>query len=132
MKEIKGIPRNLQQLLQNAKYSIDNYQREYRWQRRQVEELLNDLTTEFFRNYEPIHKRDDVANYNIYFMGSIILAGRENAIVDGQQRLSSLTLLLMCLRNRLIKCNKSHRTVEGYDNYHAKNKFGGTFYRFMD
>ena len=30
-------------------------------------------------------------------MGSIVLAGRENAIIDGQQRFSSLTLLLSTL-----------------------------------
>lgn len=112
MKEIKSTPRNLQQLLQNAKYSIDNYQREYRWQQRQIEELLDDLTAEFVRNYKLNDTRDAVSDYNIYFMGSIILAGRENAIVDGQQRLSSLTLLLMYLRNRLIKSGKSYRALE--------------------
>ena len=34
-----------------------------------------------------------MADYGTYFVGSIVLAGRENAIIDGQQRLSSLTLL---------------------------------------
>ena len=112
MKEIKGTPKNLKSLLQNAKYTVNYYQREYRWQRRQIEELTDDLTTEFLRNYKPGHKRDDVTDYDIYFMGSIILAGRENELIDGQQRLSSLTLLLMYLRNRLIKLKEHHPTVE--------------------
>ncbi len=125
MKEIKGTPRNLMGLLQNIKYTLHYYQREYRWQRRQIEELLDDLTTEFLRNYKPGHTRDDAANYDIYFMGSIILAGRENAIVDGQQRFSSLTLLLMYLRNRLSKRKELHPTVEQiiYSEVRGKKSF---------
>ena len=125
MKEIKGTPKNLMGLLQNAKYTVNYYQREYRWQRRQIEELIDDLTTEFLRNYKPGQKRDDVTDYDIYFMGSIILAGRENEIVDGQQRLSSLTLLLMYLRNRLIKQKENHPTVDQiiYSEVRGKKSF---------
>ncbi len=53
-----------------------------------------------------------VADYGAYFMGSIVLAGRENAIIDGQQRFSSLTLLLMYLNNRLKKIGKSYNMIE--------------------
>ena len=45
-------------------------------------------------------------------MGSIVLAGRENAIIDGQQRFSSLTLLLMYLNNRLKKIGQSYNMIE--------------------
>ena len=125
MKKIDGTPRNLMGLLQNTKYTVNYYQREYRWQRRQIEELINDLTTEFLRNYQLGHKRDDVADYDIYFMGSIILAGRENSIVDGQQRLSSLTLLLMYLHNKLKQHNKHHPTIEQiiYSEVRGKKSF---------
>ena len=33
MKKIEGSPKSLKQLLQNTKYSIHYYQREYMWQR---------------------------------------------------------------------------------------------------
>ena len=95
MKKIEGSPKNLKQLLQNTKYSIHYYQREYMWQRKHIEELIDDLTSEFLECYKPGHSRPAVADYGAYFMGSIVLAGRENAIIDGQQRFSSLTLLLM-------------------------------------
>lgn len=111
MKEIKSTPKNLKQLLQNTKYTIHYYQREYRWQEKHIEELIDDLTTEFLENYKPAHKRADVKNYGAYFMGSIIIAGRENAIIDGQQRFSSLTLLLMYLNNRLRKKGETYDTV---------------------
>ena len=40
MKKIEGSPKNLKQLLQNTKYSIHYYQREYMWQRKHIEELI--------------------------------------------------------------------------------------------
>lgn len=56
--------------------------------------------------------RQVVADYGAYFMGSIVLAGRENAIIDGQQRLSSLTLLLVYLNNRLKSIGQSYNMIE--------------------
>ena len=52
MKKIEGSPKNLKQLLQNTKYSIHYYQREYMWQRKHIEELIDDLTTEFLESYK--------------------------------------------------------------------------------
>lgn len=112
MKKIDGAPKNLKQLLQNTKYSIHYYQREYMWQRKHIEELIDDLTSEFLNNYKPGDERNAVADYGAYFMGSIVLAGRENAIIDGQQRFSSLTLLLMYLNNRLKSIGKSCSMIE--------------------
>ena len=83
MKKIEGSPKNLKQLLQNTKYSIHYYQREYMWQRKHIEELIDDLTSEFLEYYQPGDARPAVADYGAYFMGSIVLAGRENAIIDG-------------------------------------------------
>ena len=85
MKKIEGSPKNLKQLLQNTKYSIHYYQREYMWQTKQIEELIDDLTSEFLDCYKEGDSRMAVQDYGAYFMGSIVLAGRENAIIDGQQ-----------------------------------------------
>lgn len=112
MKKIDGSPKSLKQLLQNTKYSIHYYQREYMWQRKHIEELMDDLTSEFLIYYSPNDDRKKVQDYGTYFMGSIVLAGRENAIIDGQQRLSSLTLLLMYLNNRLRALGQSYNMIE--------------------
>lgn len=112
MKKIEGSPKSLKQLLQNTKYSIHYYQREYMWQRKQIEELIDDLTSEFLDYYKPGDDRKDVQDYGAYFMGSIVLAGRENAIIDGQQRFSSLTLLLMYLNNRLRTLGQNYSMIE--------------------
>ena len=65
MKEILGSPKNLRQLLLNTKYTIHYYQREYMWGRKQIEELIDDLTSEFFNYYDPTFPRDKVKEYGL-------------------------------------------------------------------
>lgn len=112
MQKIDGSPKSLKQLLLNTKYSIHYYQREYMWQQKQIEELIDDLTSEFLIYYNKGDDRLSVMNYGAYFMGSIVLAGRENAIIDGQQRFTSLTLLLMYLHNRLKAINEPYSVID--------------------
>jgi uncharacterized protein with ParB-like and HNH nuclease domain len=101
MKEIRGEAKTVRQLLSGARYSIDFYQREYKWQTKQVRELLEDLTGKFLENYSAEDERGDVAKYSHYFLGSVILSRKEDFsfIIDGQQRLTTLTLLLIYLKN---------------------------------
>lgn len=125
MKKIEGSPKNLKQLLQNTKYSIHYYQREYMWQRKHIEELIDDLTTEFLESYKQGDDRQAVQDYGAYFMGSIVLAGRENAIIDGQQRFSTLTLLLIYLNNRIKDMGKSYNVIKEmiYSESYGKESF---------
>lgn len=101
MKEIQAKTRSVRELLSDTKYGIDYYQREYKWQTKQIVELVSDLTTAFLVEYQPQHERKDVASYGHYFLGSIVISHSEEKkqIVDGQQRLTSLTLLLIYLHN---------------------------------
>ncbi|QHG85229.1 DUF262 domain-containing protein (plasmid) [Rhodococcus rhodochrous] len=99
-RSIDGVAKTVAEVLEKKKYSIDYYQREYKWEAKQLTELINDLTTKFFNLYEPEHARKDVGKYPGYYLGSIIISqkGSQPFIVDGQQRLTSLTLLLTYLR----------------------------------
>jgi hypothetical protein len=101
MKEIKAQSRPVRELLTDTKYGIDYYQREYKWQTKQILELVTDLITAFVEEYQPHHERKDVASYGHYFLGSIVISqpDEKKQIVDGQQRLTSLTLLLIYLHN---------------------------------
>lgn len=105
MNEIGGKARTVRELLKGVKYSIDYYQREYKWQAKQVRELIDDLSGKFLEEYDQGHERAAVAGYPHYFLGSIIISKKDNAsyIVDGQQRLTSLTLLLIYLRHLQIE-----------------------------
>lgn len=91
--------RTVQQLLQSQSFSIDEYQREYKWERENIDELLSDLQGKFFNHYRDDHTTTAVSQYGEYFLGSIIVSKRngKNYLIDGQQRVTSLTLLLICL-----------------------------------
>ena len=93
--------RTVQQLLQSQSFSIDEYQREYKWERENIEELMCDLRDKFLSCYQEGDKTREVSSYEDYFLGSIIVSKRnsKNYLVDGQQRVTSLTLLLIYLHN---------------------------------
>jgi len=97
MKEIRGDAKNVRMLLNGAKFAIDYYQREYRWEKKQVAELIDDLAEKFLDSHKPKNERSAVENYNRYFLGSIIISDKDGRkyIIDGQQRLTTITLLLI-------------------------------------
>ncbi len=91
--------RSIRQLLQSRSFSIDEYQREYKWERSNVEELITDLLNKFLADYREGDGPSDTEGYGEYFLGSIIVTkrGAKSYLVDGQQRVTSLTLLLIHL-----------------------------------
>lgn len=91
--------RTIQQLLQSQSFTIDEYQREYKWEKKHVDDLLTDLYDKFQKSYRDGDETRKVASYEDYFLGSIIVSKRngKNVLVDGQQRVTSLTLLLIYL-----------------------------------
>jgi len=93
--------RTIQELLQGQSFSIDEYQREYKWGRENIEELLTDLREKFISCYQDGHTTKEVSGYEDYFLGSIIVSkrGGKHYLVDGQQRVTSLTLLLIYLHH---------------------------------
>lgn len=100
-KGIHSKEKNIEELLLNKSYQLDFYQREYKWDTENIEDLLEDLSTKFLSFYEEGHTRKNVKTYGNYFLGPIVICQKENAsfIVDGQQRLTTLTLLLIYIKN---------------------------------
>lgn len=98
--EIHALAKNVDDILRQ-KYEIDVFQREYMWKREHMEDLITDLVSKFQYAYDDSHERHKVASYPSYYLGSIILSMKEGVryIIDGQQRLTSLTLLLIYLNN---------------------------------
>ncbi len=82
------------------KFDVDFYQREYVWQRKQLEDLIGDLATEFLKNWNEGDTLEQIREYDPYFMGEIVLSlqeGKRSSIIDGQQRITTFTLLLIYL-----------------------------------
>ena len=103
MKEIRGETKNLRALLGNSRFGLDYYQREYAWEKKQIDDLLNDLCAQFLGDYDENHARNEVKDYGHYFLGTTIISNRDGMkfLIDGQQRLTSLTLLLIHLYHQL-------------------------------
>jgi hypothetical protein len=92
----------LKTILSGRKYTVDYFQREYRWGQKQIEQMLADFQSTFEEYYDPEDHdtTEDVMGYGFYYMGCIICTeGSVKKIIDGQQRLTSLTLLLIYLNN---------------------------------
>jgi uncharacterized protein with ParB-like and HNH nuclease domain len=100
---IDGKGRTVSEILSRKKYSIDYYQREYRWGNKQLVELVEDLTGKFLESHEPDNDRTAVAQYgHIAFAQSSsetrnarssssgsCIKQRENPLVDRLVDLSS-------------------------------------------
>ena len=75
-------------------FTIPPYQRPYAWELQQATELLNDLLDAM---------QPDSESNGLYFLGSIVLVKApdqpDSRVVDGQQRLTTLTILFSVLRD---------------------------------
>lgn len=111
---VDGKGRTIRELLSGRKYSIDYYQREYKWKAKQVTELIDDLAGKFRESHEEGNERSAVAEYGHYFLGSVIISDKEGEkfIIDGQQRLTTLTLLLIFLQRQLTDSDQKAQVAE--------------------
>ena len=103
VQQITGTAHPVSQLLSNRRYGLDFYQREYSWKDAQVSELINDLAGRFLKEFDSSHERTFVNSYRPYFLGPIVTANRDGTryLVDGQQRITTLSLLLIYVRQLL-------------------------------
>ncbi|MDI9769164.1 DUF262 domain-containing protein [Pantoea dispersa] len=79
------------------KFNLPTYQRDYKWGIAQLQDLISDIQHNFLSEWKPSHGRESIFSYKDYFLGSIIIAPAEGGgkvIIDGQQRITTLTLLL--------------------------------------
>ena len=104
----------------NKQFLIPNYQRFYNWDMEQCKRLWNDIVE--------MQKKGKVG----HFVGSIVNIAEQAMptgvqkymIIDGQQRMTTLTLLLLALRDYAIK-NPEDNTINSkrIDNMLLKNEY---------
>lgn len=94
--DIKGEQRSIGGIFSDEfEFQVPPYQRPYLWETEHAGDLLDDLLGFMGETNGPI------SNLDPYFLGSIVLiknSSPESQIVDGQQRLITLTILLSVLR----------------------------------
>lgn len=96
---------NVQSLLATARFVIPSLQRPYAWTAAQARDLLNDL--------EPMFDASDEGDsIPFHFFGMIVSldSGGNYQVIDGQQRLTTLTTLLALVRNSLLNLENHCRT----------------------
>lgn len=83
---------NLNDILGNGKiYKVPLFQRDYSWEQDNWEDLWNDIT----------HAAEKRA---IHYMGSVVLQsseGKEYLIIDGQQRFTTLSIIILAIINAI-------------------------------
>jgi uncharacterized protein with ParB-like and HNH nuclease domain len=97
---------NIDRVFSNTTYYIDFYQRQYKWNEEPVKRLLEDIFYRFNVEYNK-HKDSDIAldrlitQYGWYYLNTYVtnLVDGKLYVVDGQQRLTTITLLLIKLKH---------------------------------
>ena len=93
MAKIEDHKYTVQEAFRECFYVVPDYQREYVWTEKEVQQLLQDIDEEF-----------DVGDRREYFIGTVLVSPTEQSghfeVIDGQQRLTTFFLLLCALRQR--------------------------------
>lgn len=94
--KLQAYTRTIQDIFSmDKKYFIPRFQREYSWANEQLNELWKDIIFNIKKEDNDFLKPSD------YFIGSLVLVGEDTSdqleIVDGQQRMTTLTILLSAL-----------------------------------
>lgn len=101
--KINCIDKDILGLLQSGFYKIPRFQRPYSWDKDNIEDFWNDTIVESPKDY---------------FIGSFVVFKTSNnvyGIVDGQQRLTTITIILCCIRDIFLE--EGHKKLaEGVNN----------------
>ncbi len=105
----------------DKRFVIPVYQRNYDWRREHCEQLIDDLLN--------VIKEEQDA----YFMGSIVSIpsdghGTEQVIIDGQQRITTISIFLLAMRNLLEKdaiTADDKNLSKKIDDHYLKDKYTG-------
>ncbi len=101
--ELNAVTRSVGDIFSVSKrYLVPRFQREYSWTSEEISEFWDDLVQQISVKK---HGKSVKIVHDEYFIGCIVLVGedskRDYLIVDGQQRLTTLTILLRAIVERL-------------------------------
>jgi len=104
--DVQPDKQNIDKLFSNTTYYIDFYQRQYKWTNEPVKRLLDDVFYKFNEEYKK-NKESDlpleqvISKYSWYYLNTYVTNFVEGKlyVVDGQQRLTTLTLILIKLKH---------------------------------
>lgn len=100
--------KKVQEIFNQNRFIIPNYQRGYAWEYEQVNDFITDIK--------------DAADIDEHYTGQIIVASKKQEIigtvsydvyevVDGQQRLTTISLFILCVCNRLKQIGQEPKRI---------------------
>ncbi len=121
---------NILSLFSGTTYHIDFYQRDYKWDFKPVLRLLDDVFFMFNQEYEKYSTLEPsmetvIGKYTWYYMNTYVtnIVDGKVYIVDGQQRLTTLTILIIKLyhKSQELECDSDFINwisglISGYTN----------------
>lgn len=111
--KIEANDKEIQDIFSLGYFQIPRFQRPYSWERDEVENFWNDVVNESAENY---------------FIGSMVVYQAKKpyfGIVDGQQRLTTITLMLAAVRNAFSALGEEN-LAKGVHNYIEKPNIENT------
>ena len=104
--DVQPDKQNIDKLFSNTTYYIDFYQRQYKWTEEPVKRLLDDVFYKFneeYKKYKHLSLPLDqvISKYAWYYLNTYVTNQVDGKlyVVDGQQRLTTLTLILIKLKH---------------------------------
>lgn len=135
---LKPYDRSISQIFNNIQYDVDFYQREYKWNDdldyKPVSSLLKDIFYRFdLERYNPNQEinPESIGRLEWYYLNTFMtnLVKGRRYIVDGQQRLTTLTLISAGLYHLSIKHKlASHITDSLKNSILGNTEFGKTYW----
>ncbi|MDD3286608.1 MAG: DUF262 domain-containing protein [Bacteroidia bacterium] len=97
----------IQNVLKKGKLIVPDFQREYDWDDVNLNEFFDDI--------------NETKNDDNYFIGHMVFEGEFNGsefiIIDGQQRITTITILLCAIRDRFIELNETDLANAIHESY---------------
>lgn len=129
--ELNAVTKSVNEIFSvNKQYHVPRFQREYSWEKDELDEFWTDITLQI--------KSDNNSIINTeYFIGCIVLVGEDSKkdylIVDGQQRLTTLTIFLRAIITRLIELNDKTAATALYENViEGKDNDGKQYFKLVN
>ena len=108
---------------------MPRFQRSYSWTKEEISELWNDILLHIIVENQQIKNLE-------YFIGPLVLIDEGNStdlqIVDGQQRLTTITILLSALVQTFKECNQIDLAKDIYHTYiEGKEDDGKPYFKLI-
>lgn len=133
---LKPYDRTIKQIFTNTEYDIDFYQREYKWSDnlpyKPVISLIGDIYHPFEKEYNATLdiKPENIQKFEWYFLNSFMTnKDGKKYIVDGQQRLTTLTLINISLYHLAIQFKINNSLIDTLkSSVYGAHDYGKTYW----